>query len=112
MERARSAPADGTSIVYTGVFSGDSNSPLRRFDLRTGQTVRLAGDGETPSSSHRTNAVAFFSYNAQGTGQGLSVVDAGGANRLAWRHSGTDCTCLDGGLPAWTADDAAVAVAV
>lgn len=107
-----SAPADASSIVYTAVFSADSSSPMRRVDLRTGQTATVAADGATPSSSHRTNAVAFFSRNAEGTGQGLSVVDAAGANRLAWHHSATGCTCLDGGLPAWTADDAAIAVAI
>lgn len=107
-----SAPADASSIVYTAMFSADSSSPIRRLDLRTGQTVTLAADGVTPSSSHRTNAVAFFSRNAQGTGQGLSVVGAAGANRLAWHHSGTSCTCVDGGQPAWTADDAAIAVAI
>lgn len=108
-----SAPTDASSVVYTAVFStGSLSSPMRRVDLRTGQTVTLAADGATPSASHRTNAVAFFSRTAQGTGQGLSVVDAAGANRLAWHHSGTNCTCLDGGLPAWTADDAAIAVAI
>ncbi len=106
-----SSPADGATVVYTALFSAETNSPVRRLDLRTGQTVTLAADGVAPSSSHRANAVAFFARNAQGTGQGLSVVDAGGANRLVWRHSGTNCTCLDSGPPKWTADDAAVALA-
>lgn len=106
-----SAPANGTSIVYTALFSDDLSSPMRRVDLRTGQAATLAADGVAPSSSHRTNAVAFFSGSAPGGAQGLSLVEAAGSPRSVWRHTGTDCTCVRSGLPAWTADDAAVAIA-
>ena len=106
-----SSPADGATLVYTALFSAQTDSPVRRLDLRTGQTATLAADGVAPSSSHRANAVAFFARNPQGAGQGLSVVDAGGANRLVWRHTGTNCTCLDSGPAKWTLDDAAVALA-
>ena len=106
-----SSRADGAAVVYTALFSALGNSPVRRLDVRTGQTVTLADDGVAPSSSHRANAVAFLPRNAQGTGQGLSVIDDAGTNRLVWRHHGTNCTCLDSGPPKWTSDDAAVALA-
>ena len=107
-----SAPDDGTAIAYTAAAPGrGSTTPIRRFDLRTGQSATLAADGAKPSSSHRTNAVAFVPRSPEGTPLGLSVVDAAGTRRV-WRHSGTGCICVPSGLPAWTADDAAVGLAV
>jgi hypothetical protein len=107
-----SVPGDGSKIAYVGAYAPPSLAlPIRRVDLRTGETVTLAADGAVPSASHRTNAVAFVTRSPQQAPTGLSVVDASGATRPLWRHAGISCICVRSGIPAWTPDDAAVAIA-